>query len=48
MEKGSFLLAYMKGLVGPKSLGNPLSMTKGNQVNIPELAILVLKAVKLI
>jgi len=46
VEKVSLKLANMQGLVGPKLLGKPLQITKGNQVNIPELHILDNKAVK--
>lgn len=46
VEKVSLRLANMQGLVGPKSQGKPLEVTKGNQVNIPELSTLDSKAVK--
>jgi len=46
VEKVSLKLANMQGLVGPKSQGKPLEKTKGNQVKIPELLILVFKAAK--
>jgi len=37
VEKVSLTLANKQGLVGPKSRGNPLKMTKGKKVNIPSL-----------
>lgn len=40
MEKVSLKLANTQGLVGPKLLGKPVKVAKGNQVNIPELASL--------
>ncbi len=36
----------MQGLVGPKSLGNPFYMAKGNVVNIPQLGVQAFKAAK--
>lgn len=46
VEKGSLKLANTQGLVGPKPQGKPLTLAKGNQVNIPELHALVPKAAK--
>jgi hypothetical protein len=46
VEKVSLKLANMQGLVGPKPQGKPLEKAKGNPVKIPELYILVFKAVK--
>lgn len=46
VEKVSLKLANMQGLVGPKSLGNPLQMAKGNGANIPQLGVQAFKAAK--